>query len=315
MPGVRFAPSPTGAFHVGNFRTAWISHAWARALQEPWVVRFEDIDTPRVLPGAQEQQLSDMRELGLAPDRIEVQSAQRDRHWQYFLRAVREGQVYPCFCSRSEVQTAIGGLASAPHAEGPVYSGHCRKWLGTPEPYPRVASPSIGWRFRSQMAADGAQDFLVARTWPTLAAAWRAEAVDEAEADRYGFVPAYQWACALDDFLGDFRLLVRAWDLENVLRTQRELQALFARWTARPASLQAVFHTALVTRNNGQRLEKRTRGVTREDLSAAGLWPAALRARFAESFRVNLSDWSTSPGWGESRRQLTLAELGVEDIE
>jgi len=72
--GVRYAPSPTGRLHLGNLRTAWVSERWARSLSLPWVVRFEDIDRPRVISGSQEQQLADMRALGLKPDVVLVQS-------------------------------------------------------------------------------------------------------------------------------------------------------------------------------------------------------------------------------------------------
>src|SRR6476659_5113424 len=93
-PSVRFAPSPTGTFHVGNLRTAWVSYRWSRVLRMPWVVRFEDIDGPRVVNGARERQLADMAALGLVPDEILVQSARHERHRALFLRAVADGSVY-----------------------------------------------------------------------------------------------------------------------------------------------------------------------------------------------------------------------------
>src|SRR5689334_10286072 len=96
---VRFAPSPTGNFHLGNLRTAWISHEWARALGQPWILRFEDIDRPRVLPGAQEKQLDDMAKLGLHAGRVLRQTEFHERHWTLFLTAFKQKQIYPCFCS------------------------------------------------------------------------------------------------------------------------------------------------------------------------------------------------------------------------
>jgi hypothetical protein len=88
--GVRFAPSPTGVFHVGNLRTAWISHQWSQKLKLPWVVRFEDIDQPRVIKGSQEKQLADMKSLGLVPDRVYLQSQNRKRHWNLFEKIVKD---------------------------------------------------------------------------------------------------------------------------------------------------------------------------------------------------------------------------------
>ena len=80
MQGVRFAPSPTGRFHLGNLRTALLSQELARRLGQPWAIRFEDIDTLRVIPGAREQQLQDLADLGLIPDRITLQSENHARH-------------------------------------------------------------------------------------------------------------------------------------------------------------------------------------------------------------------------------------------
>src|SRR6185437_14145850 len=104
---VRFAPSPPGRFHIGNLRTAWISHEFARVLNFPWVVRFEDIDQPRVLPGAQQTQLDDMAALGLIPDRVLTQSHQNTRHEDLFRAAIDKNQIYPCTCSRKEVLESL----------------------------------------------------------------------------------------------------------------------------------------------------------------------------------------------------------------
>ncbi|MBI3542796.1 MAG: hypothetical protein HY075_05920, partial [Deltaproteobacteria bacterium] len=189
--GVRFAPSPTGAFHVGNFRTAWISESLARSLGEPWIVRFEDIDAPRVVPGALERQTSELAQLGLVADGVLVQSQFRGRHWLVFERAVREGRVYPCFCSRKDVKSAVGapppadadpmrGAASAPHALPAVYTGRCRD-LKT---YPAARAAAVAWRFRST-PPDGSEDFIVARAAPVGAPA----IVPPKET----FAPAYNW--------------------------------------------------------------------------------------------------------------------------
>src|SRR5271157_4598918 len=97
---IRFAPSPTGTFHLGNLRTAWISHEFARSLKLPWVVRFEDIDKPRVVPGAMQKQLEDLQFLNLIPDQVLIQSEFHSRHESLFRKAVDSGQVYPCTCSR-----------------------------------------------------------------------------------------------------------------------------------------------------------------------------------------------------------------------
>lgn len=306
--GVRFAPSPTGRFHVGNLRTAWISAEWARALGTSWVVRFEDIDLPRVVAGARERQLEDLAALGLVPDREYLQSTRRDRHYALFARAVAEGAVYSCTCSRKDVQDALAGIASAPHGRGnsegasaPIYTGHCREGAGPAKP----GTAGIAWRFRAEDPS-GAQDFIIART-TVSAGKFERSAVPEIAS----FVPAYHWACAIDDFDGKYRLLVRGWDLADSTPLQRTIGAWVARSESAPFDPPAVFHTTLVVRDDGHRLEKRTAGVTLPELFGAGWTPERLLARFSASFRIDASAFVPGMVFGEAMRERTLADLGI----
>ncbi|MCM2322649.1 MAG: glutamate--tRNA ligase family protein [Oligoflexia bacterium] len=304
MPGVRFAPSPTGRFHLGNLRTAWISHEWAKALGEPWVLRFEDIDRPRVLAGAQEAQLADMRALGLQGDQLVIQSAREERHWELLVRACREGRAYPCFCSRKEVLEALQAAGSAPHGAPPIYNGRCRDISRRPA----HAHPTIAWRFTGE-EDDGSQDFIVARTSLGAGSAW-----PEAMPDRASFAPSYQWACAIDDHDGDYSLLVRAWDLEHAIPQQRAVHAWLSEVEGTRRAYPSVFHTSLVTNDDGSRLEKRTRGVTLSELEAAGIGPEELVRRFARSFAVEVSAFAPGKIWGEAKRTLPLRELGFDSL-
>jgi glutamyl/glutaminyl-tRNA synthetase len=304
IPTVRFAPSPTGAFHLGNFRTAWVADALARRLGGELVLRFEDIDGPRVLPGAEARQREELAELGLSWGRAYRQSERHERHRALFERAAREERIYPCFCSRREVQAAVAGLASAPHAPAPVYHGACRAWGPAERRAAEAARPrdvTMGWRFRDADPS-GARDFLVART---------------AALDGAGFTPAYPWACAIDDYDGGYSVLVRAWDLESAAAQQRALHALVAGWEG-PRPVPAVFHTALITDDAGRRLEKRTPGVTWPELKARAGSAAAVAERLAASFAA---EWPADPSvlraWiapgalgGESRRERRVSELG-----
>lgn len=294
---VRYAPSPTGSFHAGNLRTAWISHFWSRRLGLPWVVRIEDIDFLRVLPGAAERQLSDLADLGLVPDEIQLQTTRRPRHWELFVRAVRQGQVYPCSCSRKELADALSELASAPHGRPPVYSGHCRRRpLSERRP---TGHPTLGWRFKSPEPS-GREDFLVARTGPSGAAG----------PDEPSFTPAYAWACAIDDLDGGHALLVRAWDLIHVVSQQRAVQQWLADAGGGPRrAAPAVFHCAVVTGPSGERLEKRTRGVTLPELAEAGHGPSEITRAFEASFAGEARDFDPGEVWGESRRTLSLKDL------
>lgn len=302
--GVRFAPSPTGRFHLGNLRTAWISHEWARGLGEPWVLRFEDIDVPRVLPGAREQQLADMEALGLKADQILVQSSLRDRHWETFARAAAQRRVYPCYCSRKDVREALEGAASAPHLKDATYSGRCRMLRCAPEAH---GLPTLAWRFAAEEDASGRSDFIVGRSATELDAAGLPR-------DAASFAPAYHWACAVDDFDGGYRLLVRAADLAEVAVQHRAIMSWLARSEAKPERFPAVYHTALVTQDDGHRLEKRTRGVTLQELLDGGWSIDRILEKFKASWHMNQNEWQEGHVFAEPRSSMTLRELGFQEI-
>ena len=308
MSTVRFAPSPTGRFHLGNLRTAWISHAVARRLDLGWWLRFEDIDTPRVIPGAMEGQLADMERLGLHArglnDGIEKQSERRRTHWRAFERAVSQGVAQPCICSRKEVEQELAGIASAPHdPNAPIYAGTCMARgreatlaLAGAGPKEQNAGRTIAWRF-------GSRHTVIART----------RSADLASPESCSFEPSYHWACALDDCNPalEHQILVRAWDLAGATPVQREIQA----WAEGPEFVPpTVLHTALITQDDGHRLEKRTQGVTLDELIRSGWTIESLIEKLSRSFEEQL-DWSTID-WtrrgqilGEKSRTLTLSTL------
>ena len=121
----RLAPSPTGALHLGNVRTFMI--AWLRARQAggKLILRIEDLDHPKHKPGAAAQAVEDLRWLGFDWDEEFVQSSRRNEYAAALakLRAGGQERVYPCVCSRKDVEAA----QSAPHeGEQLRYPGTCR---------------------------------------------------------------------------------------------------------------------------------------------------------------------------------------------
>src|SRR6185369_5648139 len=116
----RIAPSPTGAQHVGNARTYLIAWLSARSRGGRVVLRIEDIDSPRIKPGAADLALADLRWLGLDWDERPIRQTERLAHYETALNSLREQElIYPCTCTRSDIERA----ASAPHPEqeGSVY--------------------------------------------------------------------------------------------------------------------------------------------------------------------------------------------------
>ena len=123
----RFAPSPTGPLHFGSLVAAVGSYLDARANGGQWLLRIEDIDAPRTVPGAAEAILRTLDGFGFEWDgEVVVQSERLDRYHAALVRLQLDGDVYPCACSRSEIALA----ASSRSVDGGlVYPGTCRAGL------------------------------------------------------------------------------------------------------------------------------------------------------------------------------------------
>lgn len=148
----RFAPSPSGALHRGNLRTALLGWLDARLQGGEWLLRLDDLDTPRNRAGAEESLLADLHWLGLDWDGPLLRQSTRRGLYATVLSALRRhGDLYPCRCSRRMLADI-----SAPHGPLAVYPGHCR--AGIPAwgvrqgrlPSWRLALPSgpIAWEER-----------------------------------------------------------------------------------------------------------------------------------------------------------------------
>lgn len=125
----RYAPSPTGAQHLGNIRTALLAWLGARLQGGQFIVRIEDLDTTRVIDGSADQILRDLEWLGLDWDGPVVFQSERSELYQSALEKLSSLElVYPCFCSRKDIQMAL----SAPHNSQTVYPGTCAR-LSKPE--------------------------------------------------------------------------------------------------------------------------------------------------------------------------------------
>ncbi|HVG05330.1 MAG TPA: glutamate--tRNA ligase family protein, partial [Burkholderiaceae bacterium] len=118
----RFAPSPTGPLHAGSLATALASWLDARAAHGVWVIRIEDLDAPRVVPGAVRQILDTLARCGLESDEpVMFQSERTDAYGAAFARLNDAGLLYGCACSRKDVESAI----AAQTASTTIYPGTC----------------------------------------------------------------------------------------------------------------------------------------------------------------------------------------------
>lgn len=266
----RLAPSPTGVLHLGNARTFLLAWLAIRSRGGEVLLRVEDLDGPRVRPGAAAAAVADLAWLGLDWDEGPVFQRPRLAIYEAALAALREaGVVYPCTCSRRDVQQA----ASAPHAgeEGPVYPGTCRgRW-----PDAAAARAATGrepcWRFAVPPGTTVAfQDrFRGPCSW----------AVDRELGDfvvwKRDGEPAYQLAVVVDDADQGVTEVLRADDL--LPSTARQILLYRALGRTPPTFA----HVPLVVGRDGRRLAKRHGDTTLARCRAAGLPPGRVLALLA----------------------------------
>jgi glutamyl-tRNA synthetase len=287
----RYAPSPTGALHLGNFRTALLAWLFARCAGGTFVLRMEDLDLPRVRPGAAERMLDDLRWLGLdwgegpdvgGPLGPYTQSARQALYAAALARLRDRGDLYPCYCTRAE----LSRIASAPQQgdEPPRYPGTCRE-LTAGERAAREAEgrrPSL--RFRVPAGTISFRDALAGEVTETVA-----EVTGDFVVRRGDGIIAYQLAVVVDDALMGITQVVRGVDLLS--STARQLALYNALGYPRP---QEFVHVPLALDAAGARMAKRDaaaglaplreRGVTPERALGAlaascGLWQLGEPAR------------------------------------
>jgi glutamyl-tRNA synthetase len=258
----RLAPSPTGALHLGNARTfllAWLS---VRSRGGTLLLRSEDIDGPRVKANATEQALADLRWLGLDWDgEVVVQSTRLDHYRAAAERLLADGRVYPCVCTRSEIEEA----ASAPHEsgpDGPVYPGTCRGRFASLAAARAATGREPALRFRVDVEAVPFGDGCAG----AQAGAIRGDFVVQ---KRDGG-PAYQLAVVVDDAAFGVSEVLRADDL--LPSTPRQLLLYQALGLRAPAFV----HVPLVVGGDGLRLAKRHGDTSLRSLRERGVRASAL---------------------------------------
>ena len=124
----RFAPSPTGPLHAGSLVAALGSWLDARAHQGQWLLRIEDVDTPRSVSGAAQQIEAQLLACGLQWDEEPVWQSQRQDAYQKALnQLIAQDQLYPCNCSRQTIAKALEALGiETERHQDLVYPGSCR---------------------------------------------------------------------------------------------------------------------------------------------------------------------------------------------
>ncbi|QBK05697.1 tRNA glutamyl-Q(34) synthetase GluQRS [Hylemonella gracilis] len=292
----RFAPSPTGPLHAGSLVAALASWLDARAHGGRWLVRIEDVDQARCLPGADQFILQQLALCGLHPDEAPVHQSARGALYQRVLDALAQrARAYPCLCSRREVEQTLEQLGRARNRHGElVYPGTCRPGPGkapvqgcdangshlrahdTDVAVPRASATRLvpaarpcAWRMRVPAGVLLWQDRRLGAQAQDVAA----EVGDFVlkRADGYW---AYQLAVTVDDVAQGVTHIVRGEDLAD--NTPRQILLLHALGYPTPAYL----HTPLVLGPNGEKLSKQN-GAQALDLGSPDAVLAALKAAAA----------------------------------
>ena len=279
VPGLyigRFAPSPTGPLHAGSLVAALASWLDARAHAGQWLVRIEDLDTPRCVPGADLLIMQQLAACGLLPDAAPLYQSRRSNFYQLALDTLlAAGLAYPCACTRRDIERtlAASGQARSRHQEL-RYPGTCRGGLN--------GRPLRAWRFVTKNSEPNVppSPMDIAQTAPALIAIeelhWNdrrlgqqqqnvSQAVGDFVLKRADGLWAYQLAVVVDDGAQGITDVVRGEDLADNTARQILLQHVLG------LPLPRYLHAPLVLAADGEKLSKQNGALpldTRDPLQA-----------------------------------------------
>lgn len=314
MPG-RFAPTPSGRMHIGNIYAmlgAWLS---ARSSNDAIYLRIEDIDEPRVVPGAADLIMDDLQWLGLDWDGAPVYQSARHRLYEDALRALQRltiddsgavtadatgnatPLIYPCFCSRADIRAA-----SAPQ-EGDrfmIYPGTCRRLAETnPDEVRarlaqgrrhslRIAMPASNSTIAFEDRVFGHQEFNVTRE------------IGDSVVRRADGLFSYQLAVVVDDLAMGVDDVVRGRDLlrSNALQ-------MWIRQALTGSTDYSYAHLPLIDNASGQRLAKREKSLDMGILRKHGATPERIIGYCAWLLGLQGDPHSTHPQPMSAQEALT----------
>jgi glutamyl-Q tRNA(Asp) synthetase len=285
----RFAPSPTGPLHLGSLAAATASFLEACTRGGRWLIRVEDLDRPRAVPGMADEHLRMFEGLGFRWDgAVRVQSAHLEVYAAALARLRRMHLVYLCTCSRSEI-VALRPADAPADDEELHYPGCCRNGPLHPE---RQAALRLVVPDREVVFDDRWQGLVVDNV---------AHSAGDFILSRRDGIIAYQLAVVVDDALQGVSDIVRGCDL--ISSTPRQILLYEALGLPRPAYA----HLPLVVAKDGQKLAKSRHAIgidAREPaaaiVSALGLLaqrpPVELaRASVAEVWAWAVANWNPQP--------------------
>ncbi|BCU78563.1 tRNA glutamyl-Q(34) synthetase GluQRS [Luteolibacter sp. LG18] len=277
MIRTRFAPSPTGRLHLGHAYAAKVARDVAKAEGGEFLLRFEDIDTTRVREEFYQGIEEDLRWLGLDWDGVPLRQTQRLVAYEGTLRALEvQGVIYPCFCTRKEIEGEIARMAGAPHGpEGPLYPGTCKRLPAAERTAKLAGGLPFSWRLDATAAATttGPLTFTDLRHG-TLTV--DPDLLGDVILARKDIGTSYHLAVTVDDAFQSITHVTRGEDLLASTHVHRLLQTLLG--FPEPVYL----HHRVLVDEHGKRLAKRHDSLSIRSLRGDGISAEGVMLRLAD---------------------------------
>jgi glutamyl-tRNA synthetase len=268
----RFAPSPTGSLHLGNARTAFFSHLWARKSGGRFILRIEDTDVERSQPRFRDELMAEMRWLGLTWDEgpdiggpsAPYSQAERGPFYQtLFARLAANGEAYPCYCTAEELELSrkLQRMAGKP----PRYAGTCRNLTAAQ----RAAQEARGLKpaLRFAVPNDRIIEFIDVLHGPQR---FVSNDIGDFIIRRDDGTAAFFFCNAVDDSAMGVTQVLRGDD--HLTNTPRQLMVLDALGLRRPG----YGHVGLLVGADGAPLSKRHGSTSVHEFRERGFLPAAI---------------------------------------
>lgn len=273
MATTRFAPSPTGELHLGHAYAALYAQRLASQGFDKCLLRFEDIDHTRVREEYYQQIEEDLTWLGFEWNTPALRQRDRLPAYQEALQSLQQREaVYPCFCTRKEIEAEIAAIANAPHgSDGPLYPGTCRSMSPQERAQRLENGDSHCWRLDSNQASQLTGPLLFEdKIWGTVGV--DASILGDVVLARKDIATSYHLSVVVDDAYQNITDVTRGEDLLPSTHVHRILQELLEL----PEPI--YHHHRLITDENGQRLAKRDQSQTIRALRERGKSPGDIHS-------------------------------------
>ncbi|TXT05007.1 hypothetical protein VHUM_03827 [Vanrija humicola] len=269
---LRFAPSPTGSLHLGGLRTALFNHLLARKLGGKWLLRIEDTDQSRLVPGSADNLIKSLEWAGLDYDEgclqcghADWQSERLDLYRHHAHELIDSGNAYECFCTPDDLEAIRSSLLKQGHRHG--YDGRCRHLSRDDVQQRKRAGHKYVVRFKSQAEKEKLpEDLIFGPAQPTTVSTGADDFIIM-KADGW---PTYHLASVVDDHLMEISHVLRG---EEWLPSVTKHHQLYRAFGWKPPKFA---HLPLLMNLDGSKLSKRSGDVSVDAYKDKGYEPEAL---------------------------------------